>query len=1625
MYREMADTVVHPMRVLSKHEHKCITHIIHTADIHVRVGNQISSRVEEYTHVFDNFCENIAKLPSVAAGTALMVIAGDVFHNKGRMDAVAGRSFFLWINKLLDMVPILVICGNHDYRQEDVSFTDMVELFTSPYIHKSHRYDVHYLRDTGYYVYENVGFGLTSIKDTLRTRNTSGIVDELPEFPHGSGLVDVDTRVALFHGTISQSALPTGRTADSVTHGYPLDWFQGYDITMLGDNHKQQINTHGSMLWGYPGSLIQQDFGEPVFGHGYILWDIKKCSGSPEHIKNEYGALTVMKSNGTYMTFLEPKSPTDLLLAIKSQKLPTKPKLRVIGEYTDIQSVNSILIENGIVPISTKCTKTKADVLTGCISDEQTSTIPTLSDLNKPDEWERYIHTLSPHLDVHEWITSPSSFMIPDMPNIPNHIMPIIHTRNDKLRPYIESYDKEKQKCHTTLYDVHFIYMEWQYLMCYAKFNHFSFQDIEGKVALLNGANASGKSAFMDIISIALFGEPTSSRTEFTGSAFSSKIIYDGKPTGESAYVTLQMCVNDVKYEIYRTFTRQTESSTKDRDSIQNGVVVVYEINGEQKFIIAEGATMVSQWVQSKIGTSEEMIMSTMVCQQDNHNFFALKPTEQRVLMERALHIETITTYEKIIEESMKAHKFVLGDIVNYHKGLTNDMPVIDNIEDDHLNDELSSIVGSIEMLTNQSNILLGKIGNIEECLNVDIPDDIHEIVSALIQKQSALGCLTQIDKQDILKYQGSLEHRQQILKNTQFTPEGTELDDVRILYDECFAKVEAHMLIKPVAPSMTLCYIQETEARFDKWIAEQPPELSAQDSDTLRCKLEKLHTDLKKTVHTLEHLHKKHVQAPNEEVTTQLSDDNDLDGLYSTYKCFQKKLTDHIASVPACGRPLDSCDKAILLYTQWVAEQPKDFIADPQLAITNAQKLSTYISEHESCIDNLRSIYIPPYPHGMSKPNVDNTNDVGDIIAALETYNTFLKQIDSDSVPISPRRPVSDVHAMKTWTDRLSNWQLLVNNIRNSDLSELTRRKDELQDHITKYKSKQDELDALQKVMVSNDEEIVEISVIEFNPDCSACCKQPKCVRLNALKASQTQLTKKVDRITKQIRKMVTPSSFDNELATIEALILQHQEYNKNKLNMELEIAAWSLAGKEADLEAERKSNILALKTECDILAAHIWTMWNNKMSRCQAELAAAMAEFKIANQFNEQYPLQLAAYQEAIVERKCALKFKKWNDALSDIKTISKINHHKVWRLWKHNFETLTLQSESLKSEIMTYEKYITEYDAWYIELSKIHDAKCAAVAWDEWNTKHEKLMFEHDSLEWNVQRLELEADITKHQDRVNHVSQHSALENEIESYNKLISYREWKKLNEIINQKRSAQKDVMENIASKRVLNEQFKGKFKEHQHLIKVIQELTDRYERLQEFHSKFVGQKQEEGFKTYIYRERVLPLIQDEVNQFISTLDTFRLKIRMKGSRFIFQLDDRGNTPTLDHASGYQKFVVSLGMRVALSRIGAVGQNLKHLFLDEGFTACDSVNIQKTSDLLNDIMVMAGYKSMILMSHLDTIRDASNIHIHVKRNPDGRSSNLQYGERRMPIQKSTRVVPGEIPKKRGRPRKTQL
>ena len=281
---------------------KKIDKVYHVADIHIRN----LKRHREYRIQFEKLYDEIKK----DTKNSVCVVAGDIVHAKTEMSPELIRMTKDFLGSLADIVPTIVILGNHDCNLNNPSRLDAL----SPIIDSMNHENLFYLKDSGIYTFADVDFVVMSLVDEPSTYIKSTECKS-------------KTKVALYHGPVNNSTTDVGYTISNEQLGVSM--FKGYDITMLGDIHKKQFLNEEKTI-AYPGSLIQQNHGESFDNHGVLIWDVSKRKSKYVHINNDFGFYTLNVKNG--------KMPN-------LSKVPKHPRLRVQFEKTDSADQQTIIAE--------------------------------------------------------------------------------------------------------------------------------------------------------------------------------------------------------------------------------------------------------------------------------------------------------------------------------------------------------------------------------------------------------------------------------------------------------------------------------------------------------------------------------------------------------------------------------------------------------------------------------------------------------------------------------------------------------------------------------------------------------------------------------------------------------------------------------------------------------------------------------------------------------------------------------------------------------------------------------------------------------------------------------------------------------------------------------------------------------------------------------------------------------------------------------------------------------------------------------------------------------------------------------------------------------------------------------
>ena len=390
-----------------------IKKIIQIADIHIR--NDII-RYDEYNKVINNLIEIIKEKTIDNTGNIIVVICGDIFHHKSIITPTSVELFNKLIQEITKISEIIIIEGNHDFNQNEIEERSVIkELLES----NENKEKVYFLNKTGNYQIRNIGFGVVTLRDTLRKGFTSGQVDEIPEFPQPIPNIK---NIALYHGTVNGCLLQNYLRSPK---GIPIEWIKGYDRILLGDIHVRQITDN----YIYSGSLVQQNFGEDIIDHGIIIYDIENNQTEEIDIYNEYGMMNIIYE-GEWMIKYQNKYEK-LGEKIKNKLFPTKLTIRINGiktrenmtELSEILKEKEYQISNIIrEDIDNNKIIEQEDI----IHDIQYDTVETLINyLNKRIEGE----------EVNKWIRNPESLII------------TINEREDKkINNYNERIKKEIEK---------------------------------------------------------------------------------------------------------------------------------------------------------------------------------------------------------------------------------------------------------------------------------------------------------------------------------------------------------------------------------------------------------------------------------------------------------------------------------------------------------------------------------------------------------------------------------------------------------------------------------------------------------------------------------------------------------------------------------------------------------------------------------------------------------------------------------------------------------------------------------------------------------------------------------------------------------------------------------------------------------------------------------------------------------------------------------------------------------------------------------------------------------------------------------------------------------------------------
>lgn len=243
--------------------------VIHLADIHIRTFRLH----DEYKDVFRTLIKDVKELvDGYDRDEVRIVIAGDLVHQK---IIISNEQLILgtWLLRSLEKIaPVVIIAGNHDLLENNKDRMDSI----TPMVQFLPDENINYFKESKCYLDDNIVWCVYSI---FEENSRPDIEAAKAEFGPDK------TYIGLFHAPLINAKTDIGYEID---HGAELDIFEGCDMVMLGDIHKRQFFNHKGIQVAYPSSLIQQNFGENVSKHGFLMWDVETKTFTEHDVDNKH-----------------------------------------------------------------------------------------------------------------------------------------------------------------------------------------------------------------------------------------------------------------------------------------------------------------------------------------------------------------------------------------------------------------------------------------------------------------------------------------------------------------------------------------------------------------------------------------------------------------------------------------------------------------------------------------------------------------------------------------------------------------------------------------------------------------------------------------------------------------------------------------------------------------------------------------------------------------------------------------------------------------------------------------------------------------------------------------------------------------------------------------------------------------------------------------------------------------------------------------------------------------------------------------------------------------------------------------------------------------------------------------
>jgi DNA repair exonuclease SbcCD ATPase subunit len=527
---------------------------------------------------------------------AVIYLAGDIAHAKTEMSPELVREITWFFNECANRFPTFVITGNHDCNLNNMDRLDVL----TPICDNLNNPNLYYLRDTG----------TTHINDEL-TFTVYSILDKKANWPLGKD-VEGKKKICFFHGPVDAARTDIGYVVSS--NNFTPDMFDGFDMVLMGDIHKRQIvqqrdKANSKPIVVYAGSVVQQNHGEYLENHGYLLWDVKNETFEEFNIHNDYGYLTIDVTNGVIPQWVMDEIGT---------KLPKQPRLRVRFQETEAADIKLVSTELQKMFNISEITFTRQDTLNSMKTKNRNARnlAGNVKDVNVQNGL------------IKEYLER--QFLLDD--ETLNKVIEINNNVNTKIT-------------HEDTDNILWIPKKFEFsnMFSYGEGNKIEFDRAKGIIGLF-APNTQGKSSLFDSLSFCIFDK--------CSRAFKATHIMNNQKDTFSCKFNFE--IDGIDYFIER------EAHTTKTEKVKVNVNFWRVVDGINESLNGDERRNTNDVIKKYLGTYEDFVMTSLSLQGNNALFIDKSQSERKDILAQYIGVNVFDKLFDVVNEDNKEAAILL-----------------------------------------------------------------------------------------------------------------------------------------------------------------------------------------------------------------------------------------------------------------------------------------------------------------------------------------------------------------------------------------------------------------------------------------------------------------------------------------------------------------------------------------------------------------------------------------------------------------------------------------------------------------------------------------------------------------------------------------------------------------------------------------------------------------------------------------------------------------------------------------------------------------------------------------------------------------------------------------------------